>query len=97
MKSRIGENIKRSRPAVSRKIMNEYFDNLHNSISDIPPQNIIMMRPIFVTKKGRKKVLFRKTTKHADRIMDSSKSSVSVMFAVDASGSMLPPYVVYKS
>ncbi|KAE9528775.1 hypothetical protein AGLY_012350 [Aphis glycines] len=30
-------------------------------------------------------------------IMDSSKSATSVMFSVDAAGSMLPLYVVYKS
>jgi len=99
LKSRLGENIKRSRAAVSRKIMNEYFDNLHNnSISDIPPQNIINYDETnFCADPDTKNVLVRKKSKHADRIMDSSKSSLSVMFAVDASGSMLPPYVVYKS
>lgn len=29
--------------------------------------------------------------------MDSTKSATSVMFAIDAPGVMLPPYVVYKS
>jgi len=41
LKTRLGENIKRSRAAVSRTVINEYFDNLEISLSGIPPQNII--------------------------------------------------------
>lgn len=98
LKNRIGENIKRSRAAVSKTIINEYFDNLEISLSGIPPENIINYDETnFVDDPGRVKVLVRKTSKHADNIMDSTKSATSVMFAVDAAGSMLPLYVVYKS
>jgi hypothetical protein len=43
------------------------------------------------------KVVTRRGCKHLERILDSSKSSVSVMFAGTASGFLLPPYVVYKA
>ncbi|XP_060854929.1 uncharacterized protein LOC132932560 [Metopolophium dirhodum] len=98
LKIRLGENIKRSRAAVSRTVINEYYNNLEISLSGIPPQNIINYDETnFVDDPGRIKVLVRKTSKHADNIMDSTKSATSVMFSVDAAGSMLPLYVVYKS
>jgi len=98
LKSRLWENIKRSRAAVSRKVVNEYFDNLEMSQAGIPPQTIINYDETnFVDDPGRIKVSVRKNSKHADNIMDSTKSATSVMFAVDAAGSMLPLYVVYKS
>ncbi|CAI6376212.1 unnamed protein product [Macrosiphum euphorbiae] len=98
LKIRHGQNIKRSLAAVSRTVVNEYFDNLEISLSGIPPQNIINYDETnFVDDPGRIKVLVRKTSKHADNIMDSTKSATSVMFSVDDAGSMLPIYVVYKS
>ena len=39
----------------------------------------------------------KRGVKHADRIMDTSKLSTSVMLAVAASGVVLPPYTVYKA
>jgi hypothetical protein len=46
---------------------------------------------------GKAKIITRRGCKHPERILDSSKSSVSVMFAGTASGYLLPPYVVYKA
>ncbi|XP_003245816.1 uncharacterized protein LOC100569189 [Acyrthosiphon pisum] len=98
LKPRLSENIKRSRAAVSRTTINEYFNNLELSLENVPPQNIINYDETnFIDDPGRTKVLVRKKNKHADSIMDSTKSATSVMFAIDASGVMLPPYVVYKS
>lgn len=97
LKPRLAENIKRSRAAVSRTIINEYFNNLEVNLENLQPQNIINYDETnFVDDPERSKVLVRKTSKHADSIIDSSKSATSVMFAVTASGLMLPPYVVYK-
>jgi len=41
LKPRLSENIKRSRAAVSRTTINEYFDNLELSLENVPPKNII--------------------------------------------------------
>ncbi|KAJ8931355.1 hypothetical protein NQ314_015764 [Rhamnusium bicolor] len=38
---RLCQNIKRSRAAVSSKTINDYFDNLTETLKDIPPSNII--------------------------------------------------------
>lgn len=98
LKPRLAENIKRSQAAVSHTIINTYFDNLAVSLENIPPENIVNYDETnFLDDPGRTKVLIRKKSKHTDSIMDSSKSATSVIFAVNASGGMLPPYVVYKS
>ncbi|XP_025413319.1 uncharacterized protein LOC112685607 isoform X1 [Sipha flava] len=41
LKIRLGEDIKCSRAAVSRTVVNEYLDNLEIFLLGIPPQNII--------------------------------------------------------
>lgn len=46
--------------------------------------------------KGQK-MLFRKGCKHAERVMNFSKASSSVMFACTASGHVLAPHVMYKA
>ncbi|KAG5896931.1 hypothetical protein JTB14_030484 [Gonioctena quinquepunctata] len=46
---------------------------------------------------GRSEVIVRRGSKRAKKIMDTSKSATSVMFAVSASGVMLPPYIIYKA
>lgn len=43
------------------------------------------------------KCLFRRGTKYTERVMNSTKTAISVMFATTASGQALPPYVVYKA
>ena len=46
---------------------------------------------------GQKKVLTKRDMKYPERIINSSKSSISLMIAGNAAGDVLPPYVVYKS
>ncbi|KAG5865800.1 hypothetical protein JTB14_008026 [Gonioctena quinquepunctata] len=43
------------------------------------------------------KVVCKRGSKSVERIIDSSKSSISVMMSISASGVMLPPYTLYKS
>lgn len=45
---------------------------------------------------GSKEQLFRRGNKRAERVMNSSKTAVSIMFAATATGEMLPSYVVCK-
>lgn len=95
---RLCENIKRSRAAVSEDTVNLYFDNLQTVLLNVEPGSIVNYdETCFVDDPGRKKVLVRRTTRHPERIIDSSKTSTSVMFSASGLGSLLPPFVVYKS
>lgn len=95
---RLCENIKRSRAAVSKKIVVDYFTELEKTLEGIPPENIYNFDETnFSDDPGRVQVLVKRGCKHADRITDTSKTAVSVMMAGNASGELLPPYVCYKS
>lgn len=98
LSERLAENIKRSRAEINPHIITQYFDNLENSLAGVLPQLIINYDETNMTDDpGKCKVITRRGSKHPERILDSSKSSVSVMFAGTASGFLLPPYVVYKA
>lgn len=95
---RLSENIKRVRAAVNHEMINKYFDELEKSLEGVPSANIVNYDETnFSDDPGKIKVVVKRGSKHADRIMDSSKSSVSVMMAAAGSGKLLAPYVVYKA
>jgi len=95
---RFAQNIKRSRANITKEVIQTYFDNLGQTIENIPPSNIINYDESNLTDDpGKIKVLCRRGSKRVERIVDSSKSSTSIMMAISGSGVLLPPYVVYKS
>ncbi|XP_021699997.1 uncharacterized protein LOC110676441 [Aedes aegypti] len=98
LSNRLSENIKRSRAAVSKETICSYFENMKKSVKDVKPELIINYDETNLTDDpGRTKVIVRRGAKHAERILDSTKTSTSAMFAGTASGILLPPFVVYKS
>lgn len=98
LSERLCQNIKRSRAAVSPEIITEYFDRLESELKDVPPENIVNYDETNLSDDpGKKKVIVRRGCKYPERIMNSSKSSTSVMFSCAGDGSLLPVYVVYKA
>lgn len=95
---RLTENIKRSRAQVNEVIINEYFDNLEVSLDGIPPSNILNFDETnFTDDPGSIEVIVRRGSRHPERVVDSSKTSISVIFAVMGNGILIPPYTVYKA
>ena len=89
--------IKRSRAKLSPELVKDFFANYSDSAADIPGSNIFNYDETNLTNDpGVKKALFRKGTKYAEKVMDGTKSSVSVMFCSSATGQLVPPYVVYQ-
>jgi hypothetical protein len=83
---------------VSVEIVNRFFDNLEESLKDVPPESFMSYDETNLTDYPKTKLMiFRKRTMHAEKIMNTSKSAVSHMFACAASGQFLPPYVVCKA
>ena len=92
------QNISRKRASVSVEDVEKFFNNLSESLEGVPPENIVNYDETNLTDDPKSKtMLFRKGIKHPERVMNSSKSSVSLMFACSAAGDQLPPYVVYKA
>lgn len=95
---RLTQNIKKKRASVNKETMNTYFDNLEDSLRDVPAPNIVNYDESCLTDDpGRKKCITRRGVKYPEMVQDSSKVSVSLMWAASASGELLPPFVVYKS
>lgn len=95
---RICQNIKRARAMVSVETINGYFEHLGETIKDVPVENILNYDETNLSDDpGRKLIIVKRGTKYPERVMNSTKQSVSVMFAGSGSGVILPPYVVYKS
>lgn len=97
LSSRMCQNISRKRAAVSETVVSEYFNNLEKTVEGVPPTNIVNYDETNITDDPKGKLqIFRRGTKHAERIMNTTKSSTSIMFAITASGHNLSPCVVYK-
>ena len=94
---RVCQNIGRKRAAVSVSEVDNFFDNLSVSLEGIPPENIVNYDETNLDDNPKGiKLIFRKGIKHAERVMNVSKTSISIMFACSATGRVLAPYVVYK-
>ncbi|XP_060855246.1 uncharacterized protein LOC132932919 [Metopolophium dirhodum] len=84
---RICQNIKRARAAVSPEQIDNYFNNLEVSIEGVPSSNIINHDETNLSDDpGRSKVIAKKGMKYPERIMNSTKSATSIMFAVSGDG-----------
>lgn len=95
---KLAENTKRVRAAVTYEVVQKYFTELATTIGGVPSSNIINYDETnFCDDPGQALVVVRKGKKHSHRVIDTSKTSTSVMFAVAGDGTLLPPYIVYKS
>lgn len=98
LSNKMCQNIKRSRAKVDHDTINQYFDELQQSMDGVLPNLVINYDETNITDDpGRKKVVVRRGCRHSERIVDSTKSSTSVMIAAAGDGSLLPPYVTYKA
>jgi hypothetical protein len=95
---RLSENTKRCRAQINVDKVNEYFDNLEVTLAGVPPSNIVNYdKTNLCDDPGQHRVFVQRGSKHSRRYLDASKSSTSVMFAIAANGSLLPPYIVYRA
>ncbi len=95
---RLCQNIKRVRAAISPEIVSDSFSNLKKEIENVEPGNIINYDETnLADDPGRKKVISKRGCKYPERVMNSSKTATSLMFACAGDSKLLPPYIVYKS
>ncbi|KAE9530061.1 hypothetical protein AGLY_011523 [Aphis glycines] len=93
-----GENIKRARANITNEVVNNFFDNLSQSLENVFPCSIINYDETNFTDDPKKqKIITKRGSKHPENILDASKTSISVMMAGNAEGELLPPYIVYKA
>lgn len=98
LSSRMSQNIKRARAGVSAQTINDYFDNLEETLSGVEPCSIVNYDETNLTDDpGSKKIICRRGQKHPEKVNDFAKSATSLMFACSGDGKLLPIYVVYKA
>lgn len=92
------QNIKTVRAEKSEDELKNYFQNLEQSLNGVPPENCLNYDETNLTDDpGSTKCIFRRGTKYPERLMNTTKAAISVMFAITADGEALAPYVVYKA
>lgn len=98
LSQRTCQNIKGVRAQATDEAISEYFERLETHLHSVPPSNILNYDETNLSDDpGRKRCIFRRGTKYPERILNSTKAAISIMFAATASGELLPPYVVYKA
>ena len=91
LKERFAMNIKRNRAKISRSTVNEFFDNLTNESQSTPPENIFNYDETNLSDDpGRKKLITKRGCRYPERIINSSKSCISIMFCGSASAVFHP-------
>ncbi|KAK3919866.1 Thioredoxin reductase 2, mitochondrial [Frankliniella fusca] len=87
--------IKSARAKVDPETVNKYFDNLEKALNGVPTANILNFDETNLSDDpANKQVIVRRGEKYAVKVMTTSKTAISLMFAGTASGTLLPPYVV---
>lgn len=95
---RFASNIKRKRAEVGPTVIEEYFQNLSKELEGVDACNIWNYDETNLTDEpGQKKVVTKRGCKYPERIINSTKSCVSLMFCGNGEGELLPPYIVYKA
>lgn len=93
----------RTKQSSDAEAMQLYFDNLKETLTEedgsmVPPHRVFNYDEKNLSDDpGTKRCIFKEGVKYPERIMNSSKASISAMFCGSATGDLLPPYVVYKA
>ena len=87
------------RAEVNRETIEQYFSELAQNIDGVSPENINNYDEINLTDDpGRKRLIFKRGIRYPERVMNSTKTSTSLILAGTDAGEILPVYyVVYKS
>lgn len=92
------QNIKTARAGKSVGEFMTYFENLQETIKDVPASNIMNFDETNLSDNpGNSKCIFRRGVKYPERVLNSTKGAISIMFSATEAGEVLPVYVIYKA
>ena len=96
--NRTASNISSDRAKTTEQEIDDNFKRYEKSIEGVSPDCLINYDETNLTDDpGNKKYIFKRGCKYPERVINCSKSSISLMFAGTADGQSLPIYVVYKA
>lgn len=92
------QNIRTARAEKGVDEFMTYFEHLRETIKDVPASNIMNFDETnLIDNPGNSKCIFRRGVKYPERVLNSTKGAISIMFSGTAAGEILPVYVVYKA
>ncbi|KAG8239775.1 hypothetical protein J437_LFUL019377, partial [Ladona fulva] len=95
---RFANNIKRARSTIDETVITQYVDNLSDLTKDVPPDRIYNYDETCMSDdSGWSKIICRRGCKYPERVINSTKSTVTVMLCGNAAGSSISPYIIYKA
>lgn len=95
--NRFSANITSQRANLNSNTMDTFFDNYKNAIEGISTDCIVNNDETNVTDNpGAKKIIYKRSSKYPERVINATKTSISIMYAGATAGTLLQPYVVYK-
>ncbi|XP_039285642.1 uncharacterized protein LOC120351697 [Nilaparvata lugens] len=97
IKECFARNISQKRAAVNEAIINNFFDNFEKEIENVPESNIFNMDETgFHDNPASKKLLFPRSLRHPEKVLNQTKTCYTGVFCGSASGELLPPYFIMK-
>lgn len=98
LSNRKSANISSDRAKFTCQDIDTFFLNYAHTVEGVAADCIINYDETNLTDDpGNKKYIYRRACKYPERIINTSKTAISLMFSGTASGHLLPIYVVYKS
>lgn len=80
---RVATNIKRARASVSNDTLGQFYDNLENTLKDIPSCNIFNYDESNLSDDpGKKRGIYRRGVKYPEKVMNHSKSCTTIMVII---------------
>lgn len=98
LSNRCAANISTERAKLTEEQIDEFFSNYLKNVEGVSPDCIINYDETNLTDDpGSFKYIFKKGKKYTERVINNSKTAVSLMFAGATDGTILPRHVVYKA
>ena len=94
---RLSDNVTPAKFEIDEASVNEFFDQLNETLQGVPPQNLFNFDETNMTDDpSRKKCVVRRGLHRVEKKAAHSHQAFSVMFCGNAAGNYLAPMVVYK-
>ncbi|XP_050295082.1 uncharacterized protein LOC126735176 [Anthonomus grandis grandis] len=95
--NRLSSNISTKRASLSPEAIDNFFDNARDNLLAVNPSLMINYDETNLTDNpGTKKYIYKRGSRYPERVINSTKTAISLMYAGTADGQILPVYVVYK-
>lgn len=100
LQEKFAKNITKKRAAVDEGTIKKFFINFEKEVQEpapVPPENIFNFDETgFCDSPSKGKLLFRRSSRNPEKIINSSKVCYTVLMCGSADGQFLPPYFVFK-